>query len=58
MSTVFNNYSLSNDEIEKILGDFRNEIKRASKLNGEINEDCEQKIMIGIYKKLSRNRKN
>lgn len=34
MSTVFNNYSLSNDEIEKILGDFKNEIKRASKLNG------------------------
>lgn len=57
MGTVFNNYCLSNDEIEKILEDFKDEIKRASKLNGKINEDCEQKIMIGIYKKLSRNRK-
>lgn len=57
MNNLFNNYNLSNDEIEKILKEFRPEIKRASKIDGKINEDCEQKIMIAIYQKLSRNRK-
>lgn len=57
MNDVFNNYNLSNEEIEKILKEFRPEIKRASKVDGKINEDCEQKIMIAIYQKLSRNRK-
>lgn len=57
MNNLFNNYNLSNDEIEKILKDFRPDIKRASKIDGKIDEDCEQKIMIAIYQKLSRNRK-
>lgn len=56
MNNLFNNYSLSNEEIEKILKDFRKDIKNASKINGVIDEDCEQKIMIAIYQKLSRNR--
>lgn len=53
---MFNNLSLSNVEIEKILLDFDNEIKRASKISGKIDEDCVQTIRIAIYKKLSRNR--
>lgn len=57
MNNLFNNYNLSNEEIERILKEFRPEIKRASKIDGKINEDCEQKIMIAIYQKLSRNRK-
>lgn len=57
MNNFFNNYNLSNEEIEKILKDFRPDIKRASKIDGKIDEDCEQKIMIAIYQKLSRNRK-
>ncbi len=57
MNNLFNNYNLSNEEIEKILKDFRPDIKRASKIDGKIDEDCEQKIMIAIYQKLSRNRK-
>ncbi len=57
MQNLFNNYNLANEEIEKILKEFRGEIKRASKIEGQINEDCEQKIMITIYRKLSRNRK-
>lgn len=57
MNNLFNNYNLSNKEIEKILKDFRPDIKRASKIDGKIDEDCEQKIMIAIYQKLSRNRK-
>ena len=57
MSNIFNNYTLSNEEIEKIIKDFRQDIKNASKINGKIDEDCEQKIMIALYQKLSRNRK-
>ena len=57
MSNIFNNYTLSNEEIEKIIEDFRPDIKKASKINGKIDEDCEQKIMSAIYQKLSRNRK-
>lgn len=57
MSNLFNNFNLTNEEIEKILKEFRVDIKNASKINGKIDEDCEQKIMIAIYQKLSRNRK-
>ncbi len=57
MSNIFNNYTLSNEEIEKIIKDFKPDIRKASKINGKIDEDCEQKIMIAIYRKLSRNRK-
>lgn len=57
MSNIFNNYTLSNEEIEKIIKDFKPDIRKASKINGKIDEDCEQKIMIAIYQKLSRNRK-
>ena len=57
MSNIFNNYTLSNEEIEKIIKDFRQDIKNASKIIGKVDEDCEQKIMIAIYQKLSRNRK-
>lgn len=53
---MFNNLSLSNEEIEKILWDFDSEIKRASKIDGKLDEDCVQTIRIAIYKKLSRNR--
>ena len=57
MSNIFNNYTLSNEEIEKIIEDFRPDIKKASKINVKLDEDCEQKIMIEIYQKLIRNRK-
>lgn len=57
MNNNFNNYTLSNEEIEKILREFRPDIKKASKINGKPDEDCEQKIMIAIYQKLSRNRR-
>lgn len=53
---MFNNFSLNNNEIEKILLDFDKEIKKASKVLGKIDEDCVQTIRIAIYKKLSMNR--
>lgn len=53
----FNNYTLSNKEIEKILKQYQKVIKKAAKVNGKLDEDCEQKIKIAIFRKLSRNRK-
>lgn len=53
---MFNNFSLSNIEIEKILLDFEDEIKRASKINGKLDTDCSQEIRIAIYRKLSKNK--
>lgn len=52
----FNNYSLSNEEIEKIIMDYRPVIRKAAKIDGKLDEECEQKIMIAIYQKLSKNR--
>ena len=54
---MFNNYSLNNLEIEKIILDFEDEMKKASKIvDGKINEKCIQEIRIALFKKLSRNR--
>jgi len=54
---MFNNFSLNNLEIEKILLDFENEMKKASKIiDGKINEKCIHEIRIAIFNKLSRNR--
>ncbi len=57
MENNFNNYNLSNLEIEKILQDMQPIIRQASKTNGHVDEDCEQKIRIALFNKLSRNRK-
>lgn len=42
----FNNYSLSNDEVTKILKEFRDEIRVSSVIFGRYNEDCEQEIRL------------
>lgn len=57
MKSNFNNYSLSNEEIEKILKDFDNLIKYASKFSGEYKDECAQNIRLTLFYKLSRNRK-
>lgn len=56
MKKNFNNYNLSNMEIEKILKDFSQTIRQASKIKGKVDEDCEQKIRIALFNKLSKNR--
>jgi len=51
---MFNNFSLNKMEIEKILLDFDKEIKKASIINGTIDNECVQAIRIAIFKKLSK----
>lgn len=56
MEERFNNYTLTNKEIENILQEYKDVIKKAAKVNGKYDEDCEQKIKIAIFRKLSRHR--
>lgn len=54
----FNNYSLEDNEVFKIISDFSDNIRLNSIILGKFNEDCKQEIIIEIYKSLTRNRKN
>lgn len=56
--SLFNGFTLSNEEIEKILNDFDKEIKCAIiKMCGSANQDYEQITRLQIFRTLSRNRK-
>lgn len=55
---LFNNYNLSNSEIESILIQVDKDIKRFSYIDDKLDEDLKQIISIRIFKALSRNRKN
>ena len=54
---MFNNFNLTNKEIEKILKKFDGEIKRSIyKTVGRKDDDYEQTIKLEIIKTLSKNR--
>ncbi|MBP3800429.1 MAG: hypothetical protein J6I85_00100 [Clostridia bacterium] len=57
MDTKFNNYSLTNDEIIKIIKEYEGLIKYASRQVGEYSEECEQQIKVALFIKLAKNRK-
>lgn len=54
---MFNNFSLNNLEINKILIDFESKIRSASIIDGKYDDECAQAIRLAIYRKLSKNRK-
>lgn len=54
---MFNNFNLSDQEILKIIDDYKNLINKNSIINGEIDEDMQQEIRLLIYRVLSKNRK-
>ena len=55
----FNNFNMSNDEIEKIILYFDKDITQAVyKITGSKNEDYEKIVKFQIFKTLSKNRKN
>lgn len=53
---MFNNFTLNNFEIEKILLEFDSEIRKASKISGKVDEDCVQTIRVALFRKLSKNK--
>lgn len=54
---MFNNFSLSDEEIIKIINDYDGLIVSKSIINFEFDEDLNQEIKISIFKNLSKNRK-
>lgn len=54
---MFNNFELSDDEILKIINDYKNLIHKNSMVNGRIDEDLQQEIKFLIFKILRKNRK-
>ena len=58
MTKLFNNFNLSNEEIESILLYFNDYIKSTiCKKTGKNNKDYEQNIKLEIIKTLSKNKK-
>ena len=55
---MFNNFDLSDQEILKIIEDYKNLINKNSVVSGRFDEDLQQEIKLLIFKVLSKNRKN
>ena len=53
---MFKNFDLSDDEVLEIVTKYENLINKYSKVNGEIDEDLKQEIILNIYKSLTKNR--
>lgn len=54
---MFNDFNLSDQEILKIIEDYKNLIHKNSVINEKLDEDLEQEIKLLIFKILSKNRK-
>ena len=54
---MFNNLDLSDQEILKIIEDYKNLINKNSVVSGSFDEDLQQEIKLLIFKVLSKNRK-
>ena len=54
---MFNNFDLSDQEILKIIEDYKNLINKNSVVSGSFDEDLQQEIKFLIFKVLSKNRK-
>ncbi len=54
----FNNYNLTDEEILSIIEQSLPIINRNSKINGVIDEDLKQDIIVNIYEQLKSKRKD
>jgi hypothetical protein len=54
---LFKNFNLSNDEVLEIINSYKNLINKYSIVNGSIDEDLKQEIILTIYKTLTKNRR-
>ena len=53
---LFRNFNLTDDEVEDILKNYKGLINRHSKINGVVDNDLRQEIMMEIYISLTQNR--
>ena len=56
MIKMFKDFNLSDDEVFEIVQKYGNLINMYSKINGRLNEDLRQEIIISIYTSLTKNR--
>lgn len=56
MEDRFNNYALTNEEIESILQKYKDVIKKQLRSMGNLMKTVNKKIKIAIFRKLSRHR--
>ena len=54
---MFNDFSLSDEEILKIIEEYKPLILSRSKINFKFDEDLDKEKVIDIFNKLSKNRK-
>ena len=54
---MFNNFNLSDEEILKIINDYKNLIYKYSCINYRFDEDLKQEIEFRIFYVMSRNRR-
>ncbi len=54
---MFNDFNLKDEEVMKILEDYKPLILKTATLNKGIDEDLIQEINIVVFRKLTRNRK-
>ena len=52
---MFRNFNLSDDEVFEIVEKYENLINMYSEINGSLNDDLRQEIIIGIYIALTKN---
>ena len=56
MMKMFKNFNLSDDEVFEIVEKYENLLNMYSEINGCLNDDLRQEIIIGIYIALTKNR--
>lgn len=56
VNMIFRNFNLSDHEVIDIVFEYDNLINKYSKINGKIDEDLKQEIIIEIYRTLTKNR--
>lgn len=55
---MFNNFNLSDEDVLQIIEDNQPMINENSLINGKIDEDLKQEIILNIYITLTKNREN
>ncbi|MCI8760950.1 MAG: hypothetical protein HFJ34_07595 [Clostridia bacterium] len=53
---IFNNFTLTDEEVMNIIDTYQNLIKRHCKVSMKFDEDLYQEIVFNIFKTLTRNR--
>lgn len=53
---IFKDFNMTDEEVMEIINEYNNLINKYSKINGIIDEDLKQEIIVQIYITLTKNR--